>query len=447
MRDEENVGDERIGARGKEHRSHEPEAESPNRRASPPAPSKVEINLGEDGRLLLNGSDNKSQRVRRARRVQTYRESLLQRRTHSENDAELGEGPGSAPVVMTDVGEERASERTRRDVGAWIWDSRKGDMRVLLENWMGATALQDKRIWDVCIPGTHNSATYKWTHSEGNKVMLKFVRQFVTCQNKSIYQQLSDGIRFLDIRILQTRSQPMVPLTAHGGYHTAPLLEVYRDIGRFLDEHATEIVFLSIRNDAGSDSKKNRKISLLESDFWIGLYLGRFLGPRLKKDTTVSELINRGQQIVYFHNHIERYIPEGSTEAATSKLFSRLSFPNFTARDSLVEAPTIPRRVRLKEERSSPRQPADNDTQRVNFPLQITFTSSVGPSPRASTPTPPPLTPSALPQTTTRVAATAPATPIPIPSPDKLLHAASENRLEVPHFSHKTGEMNPSHRR
>ena len=57
------------------------------------------------------------------------------------------------------------------------------------ENWM-KNLPDDLLISEINLPGSHNSGT--------NAVQLAF---FAKCQSRTVYEQLADGIRFLDIRL------------------------------------------------------------------------------------------------------------------------------------------------------------------------------------------------------------------------------------------------------
>lgn len=80
-------------------------------------------------------------------------------------------------------------------------------------------------------------------------------------------------------------------------------------IKEFLLSHPSEVVLLSVRRDAGS-TKKGCEVSILESDFWVCKELRSFLGPALKADTTIGELVDRKQNVIYFYEEQERCIGE-----------------------------------------------------------------------------------------------------------------------------------------
>eukprot|EP01055_Gregarina_sp_Pseudo9_P000216 Gregarina_sp_Pseudo_9__215@NODE_113_length_4196_cov_42_918210_g105_i0_p1_GENE_NODE_113_length_4196_cov_42_918210_g105_i0NODE_113_length_4196_cov_42_918210_g105_i0_p1_ORF_typecomplete_len773_score154_11PIPLCX/PF00388_19/4_5e10PIPLCX/PF00388_19/1_6e03Varsurf_PPLC/PF03490_13/1_2e05_NODE_113_length_4196_cov_42_918210_g105_i0432361 len=278
----------------------------------------------------------------------------------------------SAPPIMTEPGSHFPGLRTEREVQAFIWESSQRDIEKLLANWMGVTIIQNSRIWDITIPGTHNSCTYDIEHKEGNRALLKFAKLFIKCQEKSVYEQLVSGVRFLDLRVCKNvQSGYGEPFCAHGGYRTVSLRTVFRDIARFLDEHQTEVLLLSIRRDAGH-RRGPSALTLAESDFWVSLYLGRFMGARLRSRTTIGEMVERRQQLLYFYSEIERYLPNDAelfnrnfATTRSAKSFELLPF------DSVLDAPPIPRKAKLPPEmqlsppQGTPRFPMQIDLPRV----------------------------------------------------------------------------------
>lgn len=64
--------------------------------------------------------------------------------------------------------------------------------------WMSALGPDKLRISQIVWPGTHDSAT--------NKIGVRFVsRPFARCQDCSVYRQLVNGARLLDIRVQEDR--------------------------------------------------------------------------------------------------------------------------------------------------------------------------------------------------------------------------------------------------
>jgi len=106
------------------------------------------------------------------------------------------------------------------------------------KNWMGSLDPAKLIIRQIIWPGTHDSAT--------NKIGIPFIsRPFAQCQSMSIYEQLVNGTRVLDIRVQQDRR------VCHGILLTYSVDVVISDIRRFLSETKSEIIILEIRTEYG----------------------------------------------------------------------------------------------------------------------------------------------------------------------------------------------------
>ncbi|EZG55652.1 hypothetical protein GNI_110230 [Gregarina niphandrodes] len=182
-----------------------------------------------------------------------------------------------------------------------------------LRRWMATEVVRSARVWDVCIPGSHDSASYECSHRArgvAQKGLMEFIRSFVRTQDKSVYDQLCAGVRFLDLRVcIDPLDRTQIPYCAHGGYRCANLIEVLVDVRQFLTEYPTEVVFLSCKPDAGFKTKPHL-MTLAVADFWVSVILWQFLGNKLRNQTTIAELVERGQNVVYFFSEVERYLPD-----------------------------------------------------------------------------------------------------------------------------------------
>lgn len=135
----------------------------------------------------------------------------------------------------------------------------------------------------IVIPGTHNSGTY------GIKIASKVARgadhiykypiihgiakSWSICQKRSIYQQLIDGIRLLDLRISLNQNDELV--IVHG-LESILFEEVVSDLKEFVSQRPLEVIFLGIKLDwdfyKTSDSELRKQtidgyLSLLRSTF------------------------------------------------------------------------------------------------------------------------------------------------------------------------------------
>ena len=123
------------------------------------------------------------------------------------------------------------------------------------------------RIHDIIIPGTHDSATFN--RADGN---------YDKCQDKTIYEQLEMGIRFIDIRLrwfINTSASGSAPASQRGNftvYHGSNWQYVYfdgdswispsdtgmkdfplQDCLRFLEEHPSETIVMQVKQEHWDD--------------------------------------------------------------------------------------------------------------------------------------------------------------------------------------------------
>ncbi len=132
---------------------------------------------------------------------------------------------------------------------------------VRTDRWMGDLApyIQDKKLTDIVIPGTHDSAAY-WLDEHTlipgilpqeltdfinkNGVAGTFIARFSLAHDRTIKQQLEDGIRYLDIRLTKHNGE----IYAHHGLVGNKADVVFGDIEEFVEAagHEKEIVILSV---------------------------------------------------------------------------------------------------------------------------------------------------------------------------------------------------------
>lgn len=121
--------------------------------------------------------------------------------------------------------------------------------------------IYERSIGQVYLPGSHDSATYKLEHKFGkNQDMtsklnaLRFIGvgyavttiayKWSQAQNRSIAQQLEDGVRYLDLRVIYRDSKKQF-YTVHGLYGPS-LDDVLGQIVRFLSQNPTEIIVIQV---------------------------------------------------------------------------------------------------------------------------------------------------------------------------------------------------------
>lgn len=156
---------------------------------------------------------------------------------------------------------------------------------VVYSDWMGALA-DDLNISRMGIPGSHVSAA-----------CFKLASPSARCQNVGIYEQLNNGVRFLDFRVSkdymnrgsQVDNLIMVngklPIKFYGSYKLKDcLMEIYC----FLDSHPRETVLLSIKQEGAMLNWDH------ENDEFSTVLFQRYIGKNRNKWHISSQIPNLG---------------------------------------------------------------------------------------------------------------------------------------------------------
>lgn len=118
-------------------------------------------------------------------------------------------------------------------------------------NWM--SGIKDNTlISDISIPGTHDS---------GARVLNSAVSKWAKCQNLTISEQLSIGVRYLDMRLQYDTTVAGNIGIVHSdqfcytgdGNGKLTLSAVLNDVYNFLDNNPTETVLVSLKQDSGNN--------------------------------------------------------------------------------------------------------------------------------------------------------------------------------------------------
>ncbi|MBW0481457.1 hypothetical protein O181_021172 [Austropuccinia psidii MF-1] len=137
-----------------------------------------------------------------------------------------------------------------------------------LSNWM--SRLEDQElIANINLPGTHDSATWNYTRYvqlESEAITGKLPPPIAfQCQSRSLFEMLSDGIRFFDLRVGFLPGHQQL-----GFFHGAALLsqtailpDVLLGFYKWLQDHPTETLLISIKVDNATyaDSPSSRQPS------------------------------------------------------------------------------------------------------------------------------------------------------------------------------------------
>lgn len=136
------------------------------------------------------------------------------------------------------------------------WEKESCEQKEWMNSMPGFTELTLK---EATIPATHDSGSYAPSENyiiDGNETIYNLLRTASTlglgyigkflsqAQNKTIYQQLCDGIRWFDLRVCYTRDDVFLH---HGQVVCARASEAIDDIARFVRETRGELIIVNIK--------------------------------------------------------------------------------------------------------------------------------------------------------------------------------------------------------
>lgn len=124
-------------------------------------------------------------------------------------------------------------------------------MKINSLNWM-KNLDDNKKLLEYNLVGTHDCVT--------QYVQLPY---FARCQNMNIYEQLSIGVRALDIRVA-SRGKRLVMVHAFTKAFNTPnrlgrqmdFADVLSHCYKFLDENPSETIVMQFKNDSGKENEK-----------------------------------------------------------------------------------------------------------------------------------------------------------------------------------------------
>lgn len=128
------------------------------------------------------------------------------------------------------------------------------------ERWMeeSRSALSEKTLFDIMLPGTHDSGTYSLGDNicpgggggKTNEILKvtnallmpaqKIMKRWSITQNGNITSQLNAGMRYFDIRALWDKNQWFIHHALEGEY----IHSVFHQIKAFLEKHVFELLVL-----------------------------------------------------------------------------------------------------------------------------------------------------------------------------------------------------------
>lgn len=176
-----------------------------------------------------------------------------------------------------------------------------------LANWMNDPLIKSKKLKDLVLIGSHDSAAYKFlgAYMPGGflpgKLSLKFVefcRQKCSIVNKivsdwtltqsvDIYEQLLLGVRVFDFRVAFVDN---TFLFAHS-FSCEKVEPILQQIKKFVEHHTSEVVIIYIKSDW-----HNRETMTNETYKKLEELLIKFLGEYVRNHSSQSPLVSDCQK-------------------------------------------------------------------------------------------------------------------------------------------------------
>lgn len=178
-------------------------------------------------------------------------------------------------------------------------------------------SMKQVSIDQLKLPGSHDSAAYQLnllgTPGMEKTPSLDWIKEFALLdstlfhllmvmtitQSLNLYQQLEQGIRALDLRILYNRAEDQFYLSH--SFATVNFAEGLSQIKAFLDAHPAELIIITLTNDSehghATIPMLDRVVSLIQSI--LGVYLiPATTDARIANDMTLAKLVSKNQRIL-----------------------------------------------------------------------------------------------------------------------------------------------------
>lgn len=174
-------------------------------------------------------------------------------------------------------------------------------------HWMNEIGIENRKIRQLFIPGTHDSASYKYNFDPTS--METLVTRYSLTQDDDILSSLIHGIRYLDIRVGYYRSNSDKFWANHGISRLHPLTDVFRQVKEFIDS-TNEIVILDFQEfpvGFGKGIDIHRQLA-----FFIFQQMEHYAAdPELTWDATISEIRRGGKRVIIAYDHFGLVQNEG----------------------------------------------------------------------------------------------------------------------------------------
>ncbi|XP_065560722.1 PI-PLC X domain-containing protein 1-like isoform X1 [Artemia franciscana] len=148
-------------------------------------------------------------------------------------------------------------------------------------------------LHSVFLPGVHNGGSY-FPYSPSSDTI---ITRYSVCQDEDIYNQLSYGIRYLDLRVGYYSDLPEKFWVNHDVYRFHPLSAVVNDLLAFVKESRDVVIVDIHRFPAGFKSNNRAKHQELVN--YLERSLGEHLIPRaLGLDVTLNDIWRTNSTII-----------------------------------------------------------------------------------------------------------------------------------------------------
>lgn len=245
-------------------------------------------------------------------------------------DAVLNWGNGKAyffkgdQYTRYDIKADKADPNYPRRINARSWPGLVWGRKQF--DWMGdLPGIEAKRLSDLTLPATHDSAAYDFiseiapvndlpawvpklkkagdaiSNITGVDLFLskKIISQFIVdlimdmgrTQNRSVGEQLAYGVRSIDLRVCSFKGE----LHTYHGLVCAPVKTVLDEIRSFLDTARREVVFVTASHMSNLKPEEHQKFfGMIRAT--LGERLHNYDSTKTIGETTVGEIVRRGTQ-------------------------------------------------------------------------------------------------------------------------------------------------------
>lgn len=187
-------------------------------------------------------------------------------------------------------------------------------------------ATKQRRIDQIKLLGSHDSGAYKLDLNastrmektpilnlfkdlaEVDPLIFQIVSNLTLSQPLSVFEQLEQGVRAFDFRILYNQTGGEFYLSH--SYATVPLEPVLFQIRQFLLEHTGEVLVIQMEDDyehRQQTSPFNSQAALI-----VEKALGSFLIP-VTPNQTLENLVKLNQRVLFGYTKVKEYWPDGQT--------------------------------------------------------------------------------------------------------------------------------------